>query len=205
MPLPRSIPTNTNACNGPGYAENSTVSGRSLQQRRMAAARSAGTWPVRADENTNQKFLALCHHTDTALALGEYSSLRGGICATTFHEGLTLIERDRAAAWFADLECGAQNTGVLGNRAAKVAISSFVTTLSCSWICRCPLMCVKQRIGRSLIVLGKNRISRFTKIRVRRQSASAAVPAGIRKVSTVFCKSRLLSPVAYDEFYGDLR
>ena len=31
-----------------------------------------------------------------------------GIRATLFHEGMSLIERDRAAAWFADPEEGAQ-------------------------------------------------------------------------------------------------
>ena len=33
---------------------------------------------------------------------------RSGIHAAVFHEGLSLIERDRAAAWFADLEFGTQ-------------------------------------------------------------------------------------------------
>jgi ATP-dependent helicase HepA len=34
--------------------------------------------------------------------------LRAGIRSAAFHEGLTLIERDRAAAWFAEAELGAQ-------------------------------------------------------------------------------------------------
>ncbi len=42
------------------------------------------------------------------LILGDAMRIRSGIAATTFHEGMSIIERDRAAAWFADDEFGAQ-------------------------------------------------------------------------------------------------
>ncbi|MDX5298744.1 MAG: RNA polymerase-associated protein RapA, partial [Gammaproteobacteria bacterium] len=54
------------------------------------------------------KVLVICAHASTALALESHLQLRAGIRSAAFHEGLTLIERDRAAAWFADTEQGAQ-------------------------------------------------------------------------------------------------
>lgn len=54
------------------------------------------------------KALVICAHADTAIALEQYLHLRAGIRCAAFHEGLTLIERDRAAAWFAEPELGAQ-------------------------------------------------------------------------------------------------
>lgn len=54
------------------------------------------------------KVLVICAHADTAIALEQYLHLRAGIRSAAFHEGLTLIERDRAAAWFAEAELGAQ-------------------------------------------------------------------------------------------------
>lgn len=55
-----------------------------------------------------KKVLVICASAYTALDLDEALRLRTGITATTFHEGMTIIERDRAAAWFADDEFGAQ-------------------------------------------------------------------------------------------------
>lgn len=45
-----------------------------------------------------------------------YCSEREGIRAAVFHEGMSIIERDRAAAWFAEEDTGAPGTAVLGNR-----------------------------------------------------------------------------------------
>ncbi len=55
-----------------------------------------------------QKVLVICAHADTALALEAHLQLRAGIRSAAFHEGLSLIERDRAAAYFAEVEQGAQ-------------------------------------------------------------------------------------------------
>src|SRR5690554_5829931 len=55
-----------------------------------------------------EKVLVICAHAETALDLGDAMRIRSGIPATTFHEGMSIIERDRAAAWFADDEFGAQ-------------------------------------------------------------------------------------------------
>ena len=53
------------------------------------------------------KALVICALAATAVALEEALRL-AGIRAAAFHEGLSLIARDRAAAWFADSEDGAQ-------------------------------------------------------------------------------------------------
>lgn len=55
-----------------------------------------------------EKVLVICAHAETALDLDNALRIRSGIPATTFHEGMSIIERDRAAAWFADDEFGAQ-------------------------------------------------------------------------------------------------
>ncbi|GGJ90237.1 RNA polymerase-associated protein RapA [Pseudomonas matsuisoli] len=54
------------------------------------------------------KVLVICAHAETALDLGDALRVRSGIPATVFHEGMTILERDRAAAYFADEEYGAQ-------------------------------------------------------------------------------------------------
>lgn len=54
------------------------------------------------------KFLVICSARRTAAALEEFLRLHRGVRSAVFHEGLTLVERDRAAAWFADTDAGAQ-------------------------------------------------------------------------------------------------
>ncbi|MBY4677319.1 RNA polymerase-associated protein RapA [Marinobacterium arenosum] len=55
-----------------------------------------------------EKALLICHNAKTANALEEYLRLRAGVRSAVFHEGMTLINRDRAAAYFADKEEFAQ-------------------------------------------------------------------------------------------------
>lgn len=55
-----------------------------------------------------QKVLIICAKASTALALEQHLKLNMGIRSTAFHEGLSIIERDRAAAYFAEEEQGAQ-------------------------------------------------------------------------------------------------
>ena len=59
-------------------------------------------------KNRSDKFLVICHHKDTACALQAHLHFKGGIQCSAFHEDLSLIERDRSAAWFASEEDGAQ-------------------------------------------------------------------------------------------------
>ena len=54
------------------------------------------------------KVLVICAHAETALDLEDALRVRSGLQAATFHQGMSIIERDRAAAFFADEEFGAQ-------------------------------------------------------------------------------------------------
>ena len=56
----------------------------------------------------DEKILLICARADTAIALEEYLRTRQGIRSAVFHEGMSLINRDRAAAYFADPEEGGQ-------------------------------------------------------------------------------------------------
>ncbi|MCG8378379.1 MAG: RNA polymerase-associated protein RapA [Proteobacteria bacterium] len=55
-----------------------------------------------------EKVLVICANAETATTLEKYLQLRVGIRSAAFYEGLSIIERDRAAAYFADDEAGAQ-------------------------------------------------------------------------------------------------
>ena len=48
------------------------------------------------------KILVICHHAATAISLDNYLNLRMGIRSTSFYEDLSIVERDRAAAYFAE-------------------------------------------------------------------------------------------------------
>ncbi len=54
------------------------------------------------------KVLVICARAETAVALERHLHLRAGIRSAAFYEGLSIIERDRAAAYFADEINGAQ-------------------------------------------------------------------------------------------------
>ena len=59
-------------------------------------------------QQRGEKVLAICARAETALQLEDYLKLKQGINSAVFHEGLSLVARDRAAAYFADGEQGAQ-------------------------------------------------------------------------------------------------
>ncbi|MCP4596734.1 RNA polymerase-associated protein RapA [Neptuniibacter sp.] len=56
----------------------------------------------------SEKILVICAHAHTAIALEKQLRLFEGKRTALFHEGMSLLERDRAAAYFADSEQGAQ-------------------------------------------------------------------------------------------------
>lgn len=58
--------------------------------------------------NRGKKVLVICHYRETAVALEKHLTLKSGMLCASFHEKLSIIERDRAAAWFAEEETGAQ-------------------------------------------------------------------------------------------------
>lgn len=57
---------------------------------------------------SGQKALLICKHPQTAIDLEQTLKNRVGIASAVFHEGMTIIERDRAAAYFADQESSAR-------------------------------------------------------------------------------------------------
>ncbi|WP_323644485.1 RNA polymerase-associated protein RapA [Pectobacterium versatile] len=56
----------------------------------------------------DEKILVICAQATTALQLEQVLRTREAIRAAVFHEGLSILERDRAAAYFASEEEGAQ-------------------------------------------------------------------------------------------------
>ncbi|GEA50464.1 RNA polymerase-associated protein RapA [Vibrio inusitatus NBRC 102082] len=59
-------------------------------------------------EKRSEKVLVIASRATTALQLEQALREREGIRATVFHEGMSIIERDKAAAYFAQEEGGAQ-------------------------------------------------------------------------------------------------
>jgi len=55
-----------------------------------------------------EKVLVICAHAQTAIDLEAVLRIKEGIRAAVFHEGLTIFERDKAAAYFAQDEDSAQ-------------------------------------------------------------------------------------------------
>ena len=51
-----------------------------------------------------EKMLVICALASTAIALEEYLRTRGGVRTAVFHEGMSLVARDRAAAYFTEEE-----------------------------------------------------------------------------------------------------
>ncbi|MBK6658737.1 MAG: RNA polymerase-associated protein RapA [Proteobacteria bacterium] len=59
-------------------------------------------------QHRRDKTLVICARADTAQTLEAWLRLRKGVRSAVFHEGLDLVARDRAAAYFADSEEDAQ-------------------------------------------------------------------------------------------------
>ncbi|MBE9568311.1 MAG: RNA polymerase-associated protein RapA [Proteobacteria bacterium] len=59
-------------------------------------------------ELKQEKVLVIAANASTALDITQYLKTQTGLHATAFHEGLSIVERDRAAAFFADFETGSQ-------------------------------------------------------------------------------------------------
>lgn len=85
------------------------------------------------------KVLVICAHAETALDLEDALRVRSGIPATVFHEGMSILERDRAAAYFADEEFGAQVL-ICSEIGSEGRNFQFSHHLRCS-ICRLILTC----------------------------------------------------------------
>ncbi|MDT8310048.1 MAG: RNA polymerase-associated protein RapA [Methylophaga sp.] len=59
-------------------------------------------------QQRGQKLLLICGLASTAEQLEQFLSVRHGVRSAVFHQGMSLVNRDRAAAYFADDEAGAQ-------------------------------------------------------------------------------------------------
>ena len=59
-------------------------------------------------QHRQEKILVIAASADTALDLAEWLRVSKGVHAAVFHEGMSLLERDRAAAFFADQISGTQ-------------------------------------------------------------------------------------------------
>ena len=59
-------------------------------------------------ENPTLKVLCICAHESTAIQLEKWLNFTQGIKSGVFHSELNLVQRDRAAAYFADQKDGAQ-------------------------------------------------------------------------------------------------
>ncbi len=55
-------------------------------------------------QHADSKLLLIAAHAETAIELHEALRVQSGVRAGLFHEGMSILERDRAAAWFADPE-----------------------------------------------------------------------------------------------------
>ncbi|MCP4048868.1 MAG: RNA polymerase-associated protein RapA, partial [Gammaproteobacteria bacterium] len=59
-------------------------------------------------QQRGDKTLVICARTNTAIELEQHLNLKHGVHSAVFHEGLSLVARDRAAAYFADDDQSAQ-------------------------------------------------------------------------------------------------
>ena len=93
-----------------------------------------------------EKALVICAHKETALALERHLHFKVGVRCAAFHEGLSLIERDRAAAYFADELSGAQAL-ICSEIGSEGRNFQFARHLVCFDLPRHPDL-LEQRIGR---------------------------------------------------------
>ena len=119
LPLPEAYRQELQACQAQADGEDSLkyqIFPELAWQHSQSAEGSTPWWSV--DSRVNwltgfvkrlrpKKVLVICAHSTTALDLVEALRVTQGIQAGAFHEGMSLMERDRAAAWFADEDYGA--------------------------------------------------------------------------------------------------
>lgn len=59
-------------------------------------------------QHRREKVLVICAHKSTAVDIESHLRFRSGLNVSVFHEEMDIVSRDRAAAYFADAEDGAQ-------------------------------------------------------------------------------------------------
>ena len=60
------------------------------------------------DQYPNDKLLLICHHASTAIDLSRALKEKYAVASSVFHQQLSIVERDKRAADFADMESGVQ-------------------------------------------------------------------------------------------------
>ena len=115
LPLPKAYADNTRPATtiSSGY-----IAGLICPERSYAAESPAEHWTAidprvawlteTLSALAPEKVLVIAANATTAVELAEYLYNRVGTHAAVFHEGLSLVARDRAAAFFADQETGTQ-------------------------------------------------------------------------------------------------
>jgi ATP-dependent helicase HepA len=77
--------------------------------KQLAGQRRTGSQPVGGIHTIpGDKALVICKQAQTAIDLEQTLKNRAGIASAVFHEGMSIIERDRAAAFFADPDSAAR-------------------------------------------------------------------------------------------------
>ncbi len=77
--------------------------------KQLAGQRRTGSQPVGGIHTLpGDKALVICKQAQTAIDLEQTLKNRAGIASAVFHEGMSIIERDRAAAYFADPDSAAR-------------------------------------------------------------------------------------------------
>jgi len=66
------------------------------------------SWLADLTSSSEEKFLVICAHQQTAISLEQYLKNNTSIRSTVFHEGMDLIARDRSANYFSESYKGAQ-------------------------------------------------------------------------------------------------
>ncbi|MDO9142028.1 MAG: RNA polymerase-associated protein RapA, partial [Methylobacter sp.] len=86
-----------------GYALSGSANSDDLQQDPRYL------WLVdKVKQLAGQKALVICKQAQTAIDFEQALKNRAGIASAVFHEGMSIIERDRAAAYFADPDSSAR-------------------------------------------------------------------------------------------------
>jgi len=103
-----------------GYALTGSANVDDLQQdpryvwlvdkvKQLSGQRRTGSQPVGGIHTIlGDKALVICKQAQTAIDLEQTLKNRAGIASAVFHEGMSIIERDRAAAYFADPDSAAR-------------------------------------------------------------------------------------------------
>ncbi len=98
------------------------------------------------NQHKQDKFVLITHDVDTVLALEQYLWEKHGVACSVFHEHMDMIERDRAAAYFADQEQGARLLicSEIGSEGRNFQFASHLVLFDLPFNCDL----IEQRIGR---------------------------------------------------------